>query len=128
TRDAIDETEDRERFDALMERLGIPRPAGETVTDYAAAVDAAHRLRFPVLVRPSYVLGGRAMQIIYTTDDLRLYLRENEPAFAGQPLLIDRYVTGKEVEVDVISDGEHAIIPGIMEHIERAGIHSGDSM
>jgi carbamoyl-phosphate synthase large subunit len=128
TRDAIDETEDRNRFDALMERLQIPRPPGETVLNYADAVDVAHRLRFPVLVRPSYVLGGRAMQIIYTTEDLESYIAENEPVFAGQPLLVDRYFNGKEVEVDVISDGQHVILPGIMEHIERAGIHSGDSM
>ncbi|MCC7477709.1 carbamoyl-phosphate synthase large subunit [bacterium] len=128
TRDAIDETEDRERFDALMERLGIPRPPGATVLNYDDAVEVAHRIRFPVLVRPSYVLGGRAMQIIYTTDDLQQYLRDNIHAFAGQPLLIDKYFRGKEAEVDVISDGENVIIPGVMEHIERAGVHSGDSM
>ncbi len=128
TRDAIDETEDRERFDALMERLGIPRPPGATVVNYDDAVEVAHRIRFPVLVRPSYVLGGRAMQIIYTTDDLQQYLRDNIHAFAGAPLLIDKYFRGKEAEVDVISDGENVIIPGVMEHIERAGVHSGDSM
>ncbi|MCH7472584.1 carbamoyl-phosphate synthase large subunit [bacterium] len=128
TREAIDETEDRERFDALMGRLDIPRPPGEAVLDYQAAVDVAHRIRFPVLVRPSYVLGGRAMRIIFTTDDLREYIRDNEHAFDGQPLLIDKFLGGKEVEVDVISDGENVIIPGVMEHVERAGIHSGDSM
>lgn len=128
TRDAIDETEDRERFDALMERLQIPRPAGAAVMDYSKAVEIAHRIHFPVLVRPSYVLGGRAMQIIYTTDDLRAYIRDNEHAFDGQPLLIDKFFRGKEGEVDVVSDGENVIIPGVMEHIERAGIHSGDSM
>ncbi|HES58162.1 MAG TPA: carbamoyl-phosphate synthase large subunit [Firmicutes bacterium] len=125
---AIDQTEDREQFDALMERLNIPRPPGGTVLDYDHAVDIAHEIRFPVLVRPSFVLGGRAMQVIYTTDDLKVYIRENEHAFAGQPLLIDKFYRGKEVEVDVVSDGENVIIPGIMEHIERAGIHSGDSM
>ena len=128
TRDAIDETEDRERFDALMERLEIPRPPGGAVMVYEQAVEIAHRIRFPVLVRPSYVLGGRAMQIIYTTDDLRDYIKANEHAFGDQPLLIDKYFAGKEVEVDVVSDGENVIIPGVMEHIERAGIHSGDSM
>jgi carbamoyl-phosphate synthase large subunit len=128
SRDAIDETEDRERFDALMERLGIPRPPGSTVLHYEDAVAVAHRIRFPVLVRPSYVLGGRAMQIIYTTDDLRAFIRDNHHAFGGQPLLIDKYFNGREVEVDVISDGHDVIIPGVMEHIERAGIHSGDSM
>jgi len=128
TRDAIDETEDRERFDALMERLRIPRPPGAAVTDYDKAVEVAHRIHFPVLVRPSYVLGGRAMQIIYTTEDLRAYIHDNEHAFDGQPLLIDKFFSGKEGEVDVVSDGENVIIPGVMEHIERAGIHSGDSM
>jgi carbamoyl-phosphate synthase large subunit len=128
TQDAIDETEDRRRFDALMERLGIPRPPGGTVTDYDDAIAVAQSIRFPVLVRPSYVLGGRAMEIIYTTDDLRQYIADNEHAFDGQPLLIDKYFRGKEVEVDAISDGTTVIIPGIMEHIERAGIHSGDSM
>ncbi|MCB1186780.1 carbamoyl-phosphate synthase large subunit [bacterium] len=128
TPDAIDETEDRERFDALIARLEIPRPDGRTVVDYDKAVDAAHDIRFPVLVRPSYVLGGRAMQIIYTTEDLKKYLRENLHAFDGQPLLIDKFLGGRELEVDVVSDGENVIIPGIMEHIERAGIHSGDSM
>ncbi len=128
TPDAIDETEDRERFDALIARLDIPRPDGRTVSDYELAVDAAHEVRFPVLVRPSYVLGGRAMQIIYTTEDLRKYIRENIHAFDNQPLLIDKFLGGRELEVDVVSDGENVIIPGIMEHIERAGIHSGDSM
>jgi carbamoyl-phosphate synthase large subunit len=128
TRDAIDETEDRERFDALMERLEIPRPPGSTVTDYDDAIEVAHQIRFPVLVRPSYVLGGRAMQVLFTTDDLRQYIKDNRHAFLGQPLLIDKFFSGKEVEVDVVSDGENVIIPGVMEHIERAGIHSGDSM
>jgi len=128
TRDAIDQTEDRERFDALMEELDIPRPPGGTVTKYNEAIEIAHKLRFPVLVRPSYVLGGRAMQVIFTTDDLRAFIRDNEHAFSGQPLLVDKFLGGKEVEVDVVSDGEHVIIPGVMEHIERAGIHSGDSM
>ncbi|MEZ5338930.1 MAG: carbamoyl-phosphate synthase large subunit [bacterium] len=128
TPDAIDETEDRERFDALIARLEIPRPDGRTVLNYDDAVEAAHAIRFPVLVRPSYVLGGRAMQIIYTTEDLRKYIRENLHAFDGQPLLIDKFLGGRELEVDVVSDGDNVIIPGIMEHIERAGIHSGDSM
>ena len=128
TPDAIDETEDRERFDALIARLEIPRPDGRTVSVYEEAIEAAHEIRFPVLVRPSYVLGGRAMQIIYTTEDLRKYIRENVHAFDNQPLLIDKFLGGRELEVDVVSDGSNVIIPGIMEHIERAGIHSGDSM
>jgi carbamoyl-phosphate synthase large subunit len=126
--DAIQMTEDRQRFDALMEELQIPRPPGGTVTDYSQAVEVAQAIRFPVLVRPSFVLGGRAMQIIYTTDDLREYLRENEHAFQGHPLLIDKFFIGLEAEIDVVSDGQNVIIPGVMEHIERAGIHSGDSM
>jgi carbamoyl-phosphate synthase large subunit len=128
SRDTIDEMEDRERFDALLERLKIPRPPGAAVMDYGDAVEVAHRIRFPVLARPSYVLGGRAMQIIHTTDDLRAFIRDNVHAFSEQPLLIDKYFNGREAEVDVISDGTDVIIPGIMEHIERAGIHSGDSM
>jgi carbamoyl-phosphate synthase large subunit len=128
TRDAIEATEDRERFDELMEQLQIPRPPGGTVVRYEDAVDVAHRIRFPVLVRPSFVLGGRAMKIIYTTDDLRDYIRENEHAFDGHPLLIDKFFNGREAELDVVSDGENVLIPGVMEHVERAGIHSGDSM
>jgi len=128
TQDAIDETEDRERFDALMERLDIPRPPGGTVTEYAEALNVAERIGYPVLVRPSYVLGGRAMRVVYSEDYLRTYIEDNSHAFLGQPLLIDKFFSGKEVEVDVVSDGENVIIPGVMEHIERAGIHSGDSM
>ncbi len=95
SRDAIDEAEDRERFDALLERLNIPRPPGAAMMDYDDAVEVAHRIRFPVLVRPSYVLGGRAMQIIHTTDDLRAFIRDNFHAFGGQPLLIDKYFNGQ---------------------------------
>ena len=128
TQDAIDETEDRERFDALMERLGIPRPPGGTVMDYDTAGKVAERIGYPVLLRPSYVLGGRGMQVIYSPEYLKTYVNENRHAFGGQPLLIDKFFSGKEVEVDIVSDGENVIIPGVMEHIERAGIHSGDSM
>jgi carbamoyl-phosphate synthase large subunit len=128
TEEGIDNTEDREKFDNLMARLNIPRPKGGTVIDYSKAVDVAARIGFPVLVRPSYVLGGRAMEIIYNAESLSRYIRANDYAFQGQPLLIDKYYRGTELEVDLISDGEDVIIPGIMEHIERAGIHSGDSM
>jgi carbamoyl-phosphate synthase large subunit len=128
TEEGIDTTEDREKFDCLMARLNIPRPKGGTVTDYSKAIDVAERIGFPVLVRPSYVLGGRAMEIIYNRESLDRYINANEYAFQGQPLLIDKYYRGTELEVDLISDGEDIIIPGIMEHIERAGIHSGDSM
>ena len=128
TEEGIDTTEDREKFDNLMEKLEIPRPAGGTVLDYSKAVEVAERIGFPVLVRPSYVLGGRAMEIIYTAESLARYVEANLWAFREQPLLIDKYYRGTEVEVDLVSDGEDVIIPGIMEHIERAGIHSGDSM
>ncbi|OGK09169.1 MAG: carbamoyl phosphate synthase large subunit [Candidatus Riflebacteria bacterium RBG_13_59_9] len=128
TEEGIDTTEDREKFDHLMAELRIPRPAGGTVVDYSKAVEVASRIGFPVLVRPSYVLGGRAMEIIFTTETLGRYIQANEYAFQGQPLLIDKYYRGTELEVDLISDGDDVIIPGIMEHIERSGIHSGDSM
>ncbi len=128
TEEGIDVTEDREKFDNLMAELRIPRPAGGTVTDYSKAVEIAERIGFPVLVRPSYVLGGRAMEIIFTPESLARYIEANEYAFQKQPLLIDKYYRGVEVEVDLISDGKDIIIPGIMEHIERSGIHSGDSM
>ncbi|MCL6593735.1 MAG: carbamoyl-phosphate synthase large subunit, partial [Alicyclobacillus sp.] len=124
----IDRAEDREKFDELLAELGIPRPAGATVTSVEAAVAAAERLGYPVLVRPSYVLGGRAMQIIYNDDELRTYMREAVEVSQSHPVLVDRYVQGVEVEVDAVSDGETVLIPGIMEHIERAGVHSGDSI
>jgi carbamoyl-phosphate synthase large subunit len=128
TVEGIDETEDRRRFDALMAKLKINRPKGAAITNYSKAVDVAREIGFPVLVRPSYVLGGRAMEIVYTEQALSAFVKDNYYAFMGNPILIDEYHPGKEVEVDVISDGESVIVPGIMEHIERAGVHSGDSM
>ncbi len=128
TVEGIDVTEDREKFDALMGTLDIPRPPGGAVSDYGKAVEVAERIGYPVLVRPSYVLGGRAMEIIYSSEALTRFINANSWAFADQPILIDKYYRGTEVEVDLISDGNDVIIPGIMEHIERAGIHSGDSM
>ncbi|HEX3014947.1 MAG TPA: carbamoyl-phosphate synthase large subunit, partial [Desulfobacteria bacterium] len=124
----IDQAEDREKFDQLLEGLHIPRPAGGTAFAVAEAVDIAERLGFPVLVRPSYVLGGRAMEIVYNTDDLITYMNTAVQASPEHPVLVDKYLVGKEIEVDAISDGETVFIPGIMDHIERAGVHSGDSI
>lgn len=124
----IDRAEDREKFDALLTELDIPRPAGFSVTSLEGALDASAKLGYPVLVRPSYVLGGRAMQIIYSDDELRRYMSEAVQVSNHHPVLVDRYLQGQEVEVDAISDGDTVIIPGIMEHIERAGVHSGDSI
>ncbi len=124
----IDRAENRERFDDLLAELGILRPAGRAVTGIDEALKAVRELNYPVLVRPSYVLGGRAMQIVYSEDELRRYMREATRVSKEHPVLIDRYLLGVEVEVDAISDGETVIVPGIMEHVERAGVHSGDSI
>jgi carbamoyl-phosphate synthase large subunit len=126
--EAIDLAEDRRRFDELLEKLHIPRPQGSTVTTRAEALAAAERLDYPVVVRPSYVLGGRAMEIVYTPDELARYVSQAVTHYGEHPILIDRYLKGKEVEVDAICDGDEVFIPGIMEHIERAGVHSGDSI
>src|SRR5487761_2067089 len=125
--DSIDLAEDRRRFDALMERLGVPRPRGAAVTSVAEAQQVAEEIGFPALVRPSYVLGGRAMEIIRSHDALTSYVTRIIGQFGEHPILIDRYLSGREIEVDAISDGQDVLIPGIMEHIERAGVHSGDS-
>ena len=126
--DSIDEAEDRERFDELLGRLGIPRPKGETVLTKEEAVAAANKLGFPVLLRPSYVLGGQNMIIAHTTTEVEEYMDIITTHMKDNLVLIDKYMMGKEVEVDAICDGEDYLIPGIMEHIERAGIHSGDSI
>lgn len=126
--DSIDLAEDRDRFEKVLSELGIPKPAGRAVTSLAAAEEVAAEIGYPILVRPSYVLGGRAMEIIYTADDLRSYMNYVVEVSPKAPILVDKYVLGKEVEVDVISDGIDCLLPGIMEHIERAGVHSGDSM
>ena len=126
--DAIDEAEDRERFDALLERCGIPRPAGDTVFTCDEALAVAGRLGYPVLLRPSYVLGGQNMIIAYNEADVREYMAIITSHELENPVLVDKYLTGVECEVDAICDGEEFLIPGIMEHIERAGIHSGDSI
>ena len=125
---SIDLAEDREQFEKLLRHLGIPKPEGRAVTTTEAAVEVAREIGYPCLVRPSYVLGGRAMEIVYSDDELRSYMRVAVDVSPRAPILVDRYILGKEVEVDCISDGERCLLPGIMEHIERAGVHSGDSM
>ncbi|MDT3426468.1 carbamoyl-phosphate synthase large subunit [Paenibacillus forsythiae] len=126
--ESIDEAEDRKRFEALLSRLDIAQPKGNTVTTVEEAVGTAQALGYPVLVRPSYVLGGRAMEIVYSDAELLSYMKEAVKVNPDHPVLIDRYMLGKEVEVDAICDGETVVIPGIMEHVERAGVHSGDSI
>jgi carbamoyl-phosphate synthase large subunit len=124
----IDQAEDREKFDELLEKLSIPRPKGTTVFSAEEALVAAEGVGFPVVVRPSYVLGGRAMEIVYNTQELKNYMKYAVKASAEHPVLVDRYMQGTEVEVDAIADGNSVLIPGIMEHVERAGVHSGDSI
>ncbi len=126
--EAISMAEDREKFDALLEGLNIPRPRGKAVRSLEEAKVIAREVGYPVLVRPSFVLGGRAMEIVFSEGQLQGFYKEAEDANPGQPVLVDKYLLGKEAEVDVISDGEDTLVPGIMEHIERAGVHSGDSM
>ena len=126
--DSIDTAEDRKRFEALMNELNIAQPPGGTVTSVDQAVGTAARFGYPVLVRPSYVLGGRAMEIVYSDNELLNYMERAVKINPEHPVLIDRYMLGKEVEVDAICDGETVLIPGIMEHVERAGVHSGDSI
>lgn len=124
----LDRAEDRDKFESSLHALGIPQPEGKTALTVEEAVKVADSIGYPVLVRPSYVLGGRAMQIVYKEEELIPYMEKAVEASPGQPILIDRYLTGKEIEVDAICDGEDVVIPGIMEHIERAGVHSGDSI
>lgn len=126
--EAIAMAEDRKQFDALLEELEIPRPKGRAVQSLDEAKEVAAEVGYPVLVRPSFVLGGRAMEIVFSEDHLNRFYKEAEDANPGQPVLVDKYLLGKEAEVDVISDGVDTLVPGIMEHIERAGVHSGDSM
>ncbi len=124
----VDAAEDRELFDEILERLRIPRPAGRTVFTANEAVQAANELGYPVLVRPSYVLGGAGMQIAISDHDVREFMEVINRNVQEHPILVDKYLMGKEVEVDAVCDGEDILIPGIMEHVERAGIHSGDSI
>lgn len=124
----LNRAEDRKEFEELLNTIAVPQPKGKTATSPAEALDNAREIGYPVVVRPSYVLGGRAMEIVYNDAELENYMREAVKASPEHPVLVDRYLTGKEIEVDAISDGETVIIPGIMEHIERAGVHSGDSI
>ncbi|MCS7459295.1 carbamoyl-phosphate synthase large subunit [Paenibacillus doosanensis] len=124
----IDAAEDRKKFEALLRGLNIAQPPGGTVTSVDQAVGMASRFGYPVLVRPSYVLGGRAMEIVYSDEELLSYMEYAVKINPEHPVLIDRYMLGKEVEVDAICDKDTVLIPGIMEHVERAGVHSGDSI
>nr|MCR5691201.1 carbamoyl-phosphate synthase large subunit [Eubacterium sp.] len=124
----VDAAEDRELFDEILEECGIPRPSGQTVFTTEEALAAANELGYPVLVRPSYVLGGQGMQIAINDDDIREFMAVINRHVQEHPILVDKYLMGKEVEVDAVCDGEDILIPGIMEHVERAGIHSGDSI
>ena len=126
--EAIDLAEDRQRFEKFLNGLGIPQPPGAGVTSLKEAVNTAATLKYPVLVRPSYVLGGQAMEIVNNDEELSKYMLRALDLGSKHPVLIDKYFEGKEVEVDAICDGVDVLIPGIMEHIERAGVHSGDSI
>ena len=124
----IDTAEDREKFDALLEKFSIKRPKGTSVLSLSEAIDAGHTLGYPVLLRPSYVIGGQNMQITHNDAEVERYMKRILAAGIENPVLVDKYMPGSEVEVDVISDGKDVLIPGIMQHIERAGVHSGDSI
>ncbi len=126
--ETIDLAEDRRRFEEFLNAEGIPQPPGAAVLLVEDAIKTADALGYPVLVRPSYVLGGRAMEIVQNPTELARFVQQAAEVADGKPILIDKYLEGKEVEVDAICDGERVLIPGIMEHIERAGVHSGDSM
>lgn len=124
----LDRAENRDLFEQALQALDIPQPPGDTATNEQEAIAIAQEIGYPVLVRPSYVLGGRAMEIVENQADLEDYMRHAVKASPEHPVLVDRYLVGKECEVDAICDGKTVLIPGIMEHIERAGVHSGDSM
>jgi len=127
-RRSLDMAEDRAKFETVLARLGVARPEGRAATSFRQARVIARELGFPVLVRPSYVLGGRGMEIVYNEGQLASYVETAPPITPGAPLLVDKYLRGLEVEVDAVYDGEDILVPGIFEHIERAGIHSGDSI
>src|SRR5581483_7823645 len=127
-RDAIDRAEDRARFEENAARAGVPQPPGTIVFSAEQAISAARTLGYPVIVRPSYVLGGWAMEIAYEPADLRRYAEAAVDISPRHPLLIDKYLEGVEIEVDAIADGVDVLVPGVMEHVERAGVHSGDSI
>ncbi|QSX08296.1 carbamoyl-phosphate synthase (glutamine-hydrolyzing) large subunit [Alkalibacter rhizosphaerae] len=125
--EAIDAAEDRKRFDRLLMELDIPRPKGTGVASLVEALEAAEEIGYPVLVRPSYVIGGQAMQVVHDVEGLEEYIRQWDQVSPEHPILIDQYIQGTEMEVDAVSDGKDVLIPGIMEHVERTGVHSGDS-
>ncbi|MDU1893149.1 MAG: carbamoyl-phosphate synthase large subunit, partial [Dysgonomonas sp.] len=126
--DKIDEAEDRERFEEMMEELNIARPKGRAVWDVSHGIEIANEINYPVLVRPSYVLGGQGMEICHDEYNLIKYLEASFDRDPSNPVLIDKYLNGIELEVDAVCDGEDILIPGVMEHLERAGVHSGDSI
>ncbi|RLL45258.1 carbamoyl-phosphate synthase large subunit [Oceanobacillus piezotolerans] len=126
--ESIDAAEDRDKFEQLLDNLNLVRPKGKAVRKYEDAITVANEIGYPVLVRPSYVIGGSKMEIVHHDEELQAYLAKSDNINPEHPILIDQYLTGMEVEVDAICDGETTIIPGIMEHIERSGVHSGDSM
>ena len=126
--DAIDKAENRDSFEKVLTSLGIPQPKGKAVTNIEDGVAAASEIGYPVLVRPSFVLGGRAMQIVANEDQLRLYLKTAVEIDEDRPVLVDKYIIGREVEVDAVCDGKDVFVPGIMELVERTGVHSGDSI
>lgn len=129
TLENINRAEDRHEFEEMLDKLDIPQPEGETAVTVDEALVIANKIGYPVLVRPSYVLGGRAMEIVHNDDELRIYMATAVKEISHDaPILVDKYVLGKELEIDAIADGENVYIPGVMEHIERAGIHSGDSI
>ena len=126
---SIDLAEDRHEFEAMLHKLDIPQPKGETAVTVEESLVIANKIGYPVLVRPSYVLGGRAMEIVHNDDELRVYMATAVKEISHDaPILVDKYIVGKELEIDAIADGKNVYIPGVMEHIERAGIHSGDSI
>ena len=126
--DAIDRAEDRERFQEMLHKLGLRQPENGTARSFEEAEKVAERIGYPVVVRPSYVLGGRAMEIVYDVDKLRRYMKHAVPASPEHPILIDKFLDDAiEIDVDALCDGTEVVIGGIMEHIEEAGIHSGDS-
>lgn len=127
--EGIDKAEDRHEFEAMLQKLDIPQPRGETAVTVEEALEIAGRIGYPVLVRPSYVLGGRAMEIVHNDEELKKYMATAVKEISHDaPILVDKYIVGKELEIDAIADGTHVYIPGVMEHIERAGVHSGDSI
>ena len=126
--DAVDRSEDRERFQELAEKLDLKQPNNATVTNFEEAIESSKKIGYPVVVRPSYVLGGRAMQLVHNQQELEIYLKEAAVVSNSRPILLDSYLTDAiEVDVDVVSDGKNIQIGGILQHIEQAGIHSGDS-